>query len=130
MPDLYFFFFGLVCFMIGLLLLAIKIYIIASCRDKVNATITSIKKDKTIVRGSTVYMYIPKFSYSVNGKDYKGTASFSTFSKEKYKEGDTLPIYVSHSNPGNYRFKGRYGMFIWGLLFSSIGLLFMVLYFF
>ncbi len=129
MSDTFFLVFGIICSLIGLLFVFIHFSLTLSCRTKVTATVTGLETDSTPVRGSKVYSYRPKFSYTVNGVTYSGVATFSTNIKDKYSVNDSLEILVSNKNPENYRFRGRFGSLIGGIIVLAIGVLFVVLYF-
>lgn len=129
MGDLYFLIFGIVVSLVGIVILALKIRVWTVCRKKVDATVTGVKTETNRVRGSTLYTYYPQISYTVDGKEYKETAPFSTVNANKYNAGDTMRIYVNEKNPELLRFKGRIGLFIVGLVVLAVGQLFVILYF-
>lgn len=128
MSDTYFFIFGIVVAIIGLLQVFFQLRKLTSCKNKITATVTSLKTDSIIVRGSTVHTYSPEFSYEFNGNTFTGTAPFSTTKKDKYSPGEPLTIYIDTNNPAAYRFGGEIGRLIGGIVLLAIGLLFVVLY--
>lgn len=128
MSDTYFLIFGLVVGLIGLLQIFFQILSLASCKKRISATVTSLKTDSVVIRGSTVHTYSPEFSYEFEGQSFKGKAPFSTTKKDKYSQGDTLVIYVNPENPTEYRFRGKIGKLIGGFVLLAIGLLFVVLF--
>lgn len=128
MSDTYFFIFGIVVAIIGLLQVFFQLRKLTSCKNKITATVTSLKTDSIIVRGSTVHTYSPEFSYEFNGNTFTGTAPFSTTKKDKYSPGEPLTIYIDTDNPAEYRFGGEIGRLIGGIVLLAIGLLFVVLY--
>lgn len=130
MSDWYFLVFGIISAVIGLILIALKIKVIASCRVKTVATISALHIEKTLVRGSTVRTYYPVLTYSYDNESYTCTAPFSSVRANKYKEGEQMIMYISSDNPELYRFPRRLGMIFTGLIFLSVGLLFVVLFFF
>ena len=127
MSDTYFLIFGIIIALIGMILLFSYFKVLLSCRQAVIAQITSVKKEKITLRGSSVYSYRPVFSYSVDGHEYSGEATFTTHNKTKYNSGDSLKIYVSATQPGLYRFDGKIAPMIIGLIMVVIGGLFIVL---
>lgn len=129
MSDMYFLVFGIIVCIIGVVMLWAYFKTVILCRQKVTATITSIKEESMLVRGSTVHSYRPSFEYVVDGYSHNGEAPFTTYRENKYNEGDLLEIFVSSSNPELFRFKGRFGLFIAGLVIFAVGGLFVVLYF-
>lgn len=129
MPDEFFLIFGIIVSLIGLAVTLVKTRDLLKCKMKVEASVTGLKKESQIIRGSTVHTYRPKFSYTVDGKEYKDTAPFSTVRESKYRPGDSLTLFVSASDPKLYRFKGRNGLLFFGVAVLAVGLLFVVLYF-
>lgn len=128
MSDTYFFIFGIVVAIFGLLQVFFQLRKLTSCKNKITATVTSLKTDSIIVRGSTVHTYSPEFSYEFNGNTFTGTAPFSTTKKDKYSPGEPLTVYIDTDNPAEYRFGGEIGKLIGGIVLLAIGLLFVVLY--
>lgn len=128
MSDLYFLIFGIICALIGGVLIVLNIHMIFGCRMKIYAAITAIKRESTVIRGSTVHTYRPAFTYTVDGSTYHGTCPFTSFKKEKYAVGDALQIFVSKADPSQYRFKGKIGLLTAGMILLGIGLLFIILY--
>lgn len=129
MPDLYFLIFGIVIGLIGIIIVILKIRVFTACRIRVNATISSIQTESTLIRGSTLHTFRPKLSYTVNGKTYRTACPFSTVREKKYSVGDTMSIFVSPSVPDLIRYPGRVGLFITGIILFGIGLLYVILYF-
>lgn len=128
MSDTYFLVFGIIVALIGLLQIFFQVRKLSSCKKKVTATITSLKTDSIIVRGSTVHTYSPEFSYEFNGNTFTGTAPFSTTKKDKYTPGEPLTVYIDNDNPSEYRFGGKIGILIGGIVLLAIGLLFVTLF--
>lgn len=129
MSDKFFLIFGIVVSLIGLLTVVIEIRTFFTCRMKVTATIVSLKKEATTIRGGKIYSYRPHFIYTVNDKQYDGFAPFSSRKPDKYRVDETLQILVSEKNPEIFRFRGRIGALITGIVVLGIGLLFVILYF-
>lgn len=129
MPDTFFLIFGIIVALLGAIILFAMIRSIAKCRTRVEATICSLKTEKTSLRGTTVYSYSPVVSYEVNGNSYEANAPFSTGKKDKYIVGNKLVIYINASDPSDYRFPGKLGLWITGFVMLALGLLFIVLCF-
>ena len=129
MSDTYFLIFGIVVAILGLLMVIGQLRMFLLCRTETDAEITSVKKETTKVRGSSIHSFRPQFSYKINDKQYEGTAPFTTKKKDKYNPGDVLRILVSEAHPEMYRFKGRVGTLVAGIAVLGAGLLFVILYF-
>ena len=129
MSDTYFLIFGIVVAILGLFIVIGQVRMLCLCRTDMDAVITSVKKETTKVRGSSIHSFRPQFSYSVNDKQYEGTAPFTTKNKDKYKSGDMLKILISAAHPELYRIKGRVGLLIAGVIILGVGLLFVILNF-
>lgn len=119
---------GIILCLLGLILIFIQIKMLAKCTKRTAAVIHSLKKQSVTVRGSKMYSYIPEITYTYDGKEYVGEASFSTSNKDKYKPGDTLTIFVNPSNPENFRFRGKFGAFIFGALCLIAGTALVILF--
>lgn len=129
MTDTYFLIFGIIVSAIGISLIVIYLRDVIYCRENTGAIISNLKTEKIMVRGSTVKSYCPEFVYTVNGRQYSGTASFTTPRKDKYKVGEELAICYCSRKPEQYRIKGKCKSLIFGLLIAAVGLLFVCLYF-
>ena len=130
MSDVYFLVFGIIVTLVGIGLTFMHFRIYALCTQKTAATIKSLKMKYHYFRGMKKTLYCPEFEYTIEGKKYEGTASFSTYKKDKYRIGDMMNIYIDPADPGSYRFEGRYEILLTGILALVIGLLFVVLYFY
>lgn len=129
MSDTYFLIFGIVVAILGLIIVIGQMRMLLLCRTHIDAEITSVRRGTTKVRGSSIHSYRPQFSYNINDKKYEGTAPFTTKKKDKYNPGDVLRILVSEANPEMYRFRGRVGTLIAGIVILGAGLLFVILFF-
>lgn len=129
MSDLYFLIFGIVVTLLGIIILSTYIYSIITCRTKIYATITSLKKESMKLRGSTVYSYRPEFKYSYNDTEYSGISIKSTYKKDKYQANEPLLIYINPNKPEDYRFSVFTGALLTGIIAFGVGMLFVILYF-
>lgn len=129
MGDVFFLIFGIIVALVGFIILYFKIKVMVCCREKVIASITSVSSESHMIRGSTLHTYRPNFSYTYDGKKYKGSAPFTTVKENKYNKDEPLEILIDRKNPELYRFRGRIGMLISGTIIFAIGLLFVILYF-
>lgn len=129
MSDTFILVFGIIVLILGLIILYVYFKTVILCRCKILSEITKVKEEQLLIRGSTLHTYRPEFMYMYEGQKYKGVASFSTTNENKYNVGDSLLIYVNVKNPGLYRFSGRFGMLITGLVIFAIGALFTILWF-
>lgn len=129
MSDTYFLVFGIVVALIGLVVLILYFKTFCLCRKKVTAEIVCVKEEQMTLRGSTIHSYRPRFSYNVDGKEYFGDAPFTSVKESKYNEGDPLEVIISESNPELFRFRGRIGGLITGIIMFCVGGLFVFLYF-
>lgn len=121
--------FGIICALIGIVVLAVKLRLRIRCSRRTDAVIINLQADYTMLRGTKVYTYCPEFSYTVDGKEYQGIAPFSTSKKDKYRIGDPLPVYINPADPEDYDFRGKPGLVIAGVLLLGVGLLFVILNF-
>lgn len=129
MSDTYFLVIGIIISAIGLFILGIRLRMLVSCRERIDATVTGVSVESNVIRGSTVHSYHPKYSYTVDGKTYKGTAAFSSLRENKYNEGDVFRVYINPKNPELVRFSRHFGLFIAGLCITAFGALLVVSYF-
>lgn len=128
MPDTVFLILGIIFDLIGVILIVIHFRDVIGCREKISATVSNLKVDKIRLRGSTVLSYCPEFTYTVNDRKYSGIASFTTYSKDKYKVGDEIEICYNIRNPEHYRMKGKCKSLLFGLVIAAVGVFLTVLY--
>lgn len=124
MPDTVFLILGIILDLIGLILIVIHFRDVICCREKISATISKLKVDKISLRGSSVLSYCPEFTYMVNGQQYSGIATFTTYSKDKYKVGEGIEICYNIHNPEHYRMKGKCKSLLFGVVIAAVGVLF------
>lgn len=129
MPDLFFLIFGIIVGAIGLMILIVELYSFIVCRERVEAKVVDYKVKSNIIRGTVVHMFSPIIAYELDGKQYTGVSPFSSRFECKYPIDSTMVIFANKKNPENYRFAGKFGGLITGLIITAIGLLFVILYF-
>ena len=129
MSDTFFLVFGIIVSLFGLLTLYVQIKNQVMCRERVTATIIKLHVSKVMLRGTTKQSYSPELSYTVNDHTVNVAAPFSSYNKDKYKVGETMPLYISKADPTAYRFPGKVGITITGFIVLAVGVLFIVLYF-
>lgn len=129
MPNLYFLIIGIVVLLIGLILLLFRIILMLKCNFKVDATITKISKNKTMIRGSSIVKYNPVVTYEFNNEKFECNTPYLSKDKEYYKIGEKLPILINKNDPKIYRFPKIISPLIFGTIIALIGLTFVILYF-
>lgn len=129
MPGIVCLILGIVAILLGIILIVIHFRDVIGCKEKITATISNLKVDKISLRGSSVLSYCPEFTYTVNDQKYSGIATFTTYSKDKYKVGDGIEICYNIHNPEHYRMKGKCKSLLFGLGLAAVGVVLTVLYF-
>lgn len=129
MPGIVCLILGIVADLIGIILVTIHFRDVISCKERISATISNLKVDKISLRGSSVLSYCPEFTYTVNEREYSGIATYTTYSKDKYKVGNEIEICYNINNPEHYRMKGKCKSLLFGLGIVAVGVFLTVLYF-
>lgn len=105
----------------GLLVLVFKAVDLFTCSQRIEAEITGVKTEKTLVRGSTVYTYHPKYRYTADGKSYTGTSPRSSLKENAFEAGGTLTLYVNPKKPESVRYPGFDGLALFAALAFCAG---------
>ena len=115
--------------LVGLAILVSNLLSRLRCRVKTTATVKGLKAEPVKTRNGKQYVYRPKFSYKVNGKEYEGEAPFRSEDPKKYRKGDRFEIAYNPNNPGELCFRGKQSMMAKGLALFIGGAVFLLIYF-
>lgn len=116
MGDLFFLISGIVLATVTGIILIMKLIVDLSCSKRVEARISGIHTESTLIRGSTLHTYSPEYEFYVEGKKYAGTAHVSSARENKYRVGDSITLYYHPRNPELVRVPH----FSWGILVAFV----------
>lgn len=121
--------YGLILFILGVLLIICEIASNVSCKLIVNAKVKSVIEDKNSYWKGT-YKHYAVYSYKVNEKEYSIKDKYSpSRNKSKYKVGDEVIIKVNSKNPSHFSTGYSISTIILSTFLITIGITLIICYY-
>ncbi len=118
---------GIIIAVIGLLLIVAFAISRATCKTRIEATVSRLATKSMKFRGRTVTDTTPIFTYTVNGEEYTYKAEMSTTNRKRFAVGQKEFIFINEKRPNEARYGNNSGFLLCGIVCFLLGAMVIVL---